>query len=192
MQKIREIEFKRLVSRPVFRALMTRFGVAPSDAVAQVNYYFDTPDLALMRAGMALRIREKGGRFGATLKVRERGAAAEYALEPLTRKQFHAIRRNGVAGLAWEPRLRAAGIDPARIGYRGRLRTLRILVPWEGGEICLDDNRYGRRRDYELEYEVVNARAGRRLFLKLLAEFGLEPDPHPVSKSHRALEGGGR
>jgi uncharacterized protein YjbK len=192
MQKLREIEYKRLVSRPLFLALMKRFGVGVSDAVEQVNHYFDTPDLALRRAGMAMRIREKGGKYGATLKVRERGAAAEFELEPLTRSQFLRIRRQGVVGLDWTPRLKAAGIDPAAVGYRGFLKTRRIVVPWEGGEICLDDNRYGRRRDYELEYEVVDARKGRRLFLKLLAEFGLEPDPHPVSKSHRALEGGGR
>lgn len=190
MQKIREIEFKRLVTRPVFRALMARFGVTPADAVKQVNYYFDTPDLALMRAGMALRIREKGGRYGATLKVRERGASAEYALAPLTRSRFLQIRRTGIGGLEWAPRLRAAGIDPAAVGYRACLSTRRITVPWEGGEVCLDDNRYGRRRDCELEYEVRDIRRGRRLFLKLISEFGLEPDPHPVSKSRRAMGGG--
>ena len=31
---------------------------------------------------------------------------------------------------------------------------------------------------------------GKRLFLKLMKEFSLEPDPHPVSKSKRALTAG--
>lgn len=191
MRKIREIEFKRLVPRAVFGALMKRFGVGPADAVLQVNHYFDTPDLALMRAGMAMRVREKEGRFGATLKVRDRGAASEYELEPLTRAQFLRVKRGGIGHLAWAGKLREAGIDPDRVGYRAKLATRRITAAWEGGEVCLDDNRYGRTRDYELEYEVTDARKGRRLFLKLLHEFGLEPDPHPRSKSRRAMGGGG-
>jgi hypothetical protein len=36
----------------------------------------------------------------------------------------------------------------------------------------------------------VDARRGKRLFLKLMKAFNLEPDPHPVSKSKRALTAG--
>ena len=190
MRKLKEIEFKKIVTARVFKALLKRFDVTPADAAEQTNYYFDTPDLALCRAGMALRVREKGGVFGVTLKVGARGYANEYVLAPLTPARFRLLKAGGLERLEWAPLLRAAGVDPARVRCRARLCTRRIVVKWEGGDICLDDSRYGRRRDYELEYEVTDARRGRRLFLKLLAEFDLKPDAKPVSKSARALAAG--
>lgn len=192
MRKLREIEFKKIVPRDVFKALMARFGVTAADAVVQVNSYFDTPDLALSRRGMALRVREKGGTLGATLKVGGRGCANEYELETLTPAEFRRLKRRGVEMPEWAALLERAGVDPAQVRYRCKLSTRRIVVKWRGGEICLDDNRYGRRRDYELEYEVTQARQGRRRFLALMKEFKLQPDPHPVSKSRRALTAGGK
>ncbi len=192
MRKFKEIEFKKIVPRRVFQALMARFGVTPADAVEQTNYYFDTPELTLSRRGMAMRVREKNGAFGVTLKVGGRGFANEFVLEPLTAEAFRRLKAGGVKRPDWVELLRQAGVDPDAVRYRSRLCTRRITVPWEGGEICLDDNRYGRKRDYELEYEVVEARRGKRLFLKLIKAFDLEPDPHPVSKSKRALAVGGR
>jgi uncharacterized protein YjbK len=191
MQKLKEIEFKKIVPRHVFKALMARFGVTPADAVEQTNYYFDTPDLALSRRGMAMRVREKNGSYGVTLKVGNRGFANEYVLAPLTAAAFRRLKAGGVKRPEWRSLLCKAGVDPDAVRYRRRLSTRRIVVKWEGGEICLDDNRYGRKRDYELEYEVVDARRGKRLFLKLMDDFQLEPDPHPVSKSRRALTNGG-
>ncbi len=190
MQTLKEIEFKKIVTRRVFQALMARFGVTPGDAVEQTNYYFDTPDLALSRRSMIMRVREKDGAFGVTLKVGARGFANEYVLAPLSPAEFRRLKAGGVKRPEWIRLIRQAGVDPDAVRFRRRLCTRRIMVKWEGGEICLDDNRYGRTRDYELEYEVVEARRGKRLFVKLLAEFQLEPDLNPVSKSWRALTTG--
>jgi inorganic triphosphatase YgiF len=52
--------------------------LAPGSAAARrtlVSTYFDTPDLALKRAGSTLRVREQEGRFVQTLKTADHGGA---------------------------------------------------------------------------------------------------------------------
>lgn len=68
-----EIELK-LTARPddlpkLKRALVAMSRGAPAEPAALVSTYYDTPDRALARRGMVLRIREKEGRFTQTVKI---------------------------------------------------------------------------------------------------------------------------
>ncbi|HTV88477.1 MAG TPA: CYTH and CHAD domain-containing protein [Stellaceae bacterium] len=92
-----EIELKlaaRARDLPLLARKLRAHARSPADGARFVSTYFDTPDHALARRGMALRVRESGGRFVQTIKADGRGTAT-----PLARGE-------------WEDAITGPGPDP--------------------------------------------------------------------------------
>ena len=65
------IELKVVVPAPEQRATIESIGLDPVEAQPRQAFYFDTPDLALNRAGVVLRARRiQGGRADSVVKLR--------------------------------------------------------------------------------------------------------------------------
>src|SRR5690625_589336 len=62
-----EIEYKNLLTKDEFNLLLANLPF-PKDSQTQINYYFETEDLALRSQSAALRIRKKNGDYQLTLK----------------------------------------------------------------------------------------------------------------------------
>jgi triphosphatase len=57
------------------RALVKMSPTASSSQSRLVSTYYDTPNLALKRRGLSLRVREQGGRFIQTVKTGDPGSS---------------------------------------------------------------------------------------------------------------------
>ncbi len=104
----------------------------------QINYYYDTDDLAMNRLGITCRIREKNGAYTATIKEHACGSA-ECSTE-----------------ISQEARNECDDVLFADKGLKlqGKLTTERLCIPSERGlEIVMDKNTYLGCTDYELEIE---------------------------------------
>jgi len=163
-----EIEFKNLLNKKEFRQLIDYFHVGASKFKTQKNHYFDTPGFSLKKQDSALRIREKNGHYELTLKQ----PAAEGLLETnqdIPEETAYAFLKHnifpdgGIRHLILE-----CGIDPKDFTCFGTLKTDRFEFPYKEGLIVLDHSSYLNQEDFELEYEVTDAKAGKKNFLTLL------------------------
>ena len=144
-----EIELK-FTCAPADLGAVLAAAPAGDDATAElISVYFDTPDLALKKAGASLRVRESGGRRVQTLK---RG-------DGLAREEHEAA----IEGLAPDPKLGplpklvpdGAALKPA---FNVRVLRRQRRVRHEGAEIeiALDQGEVagGRRRSPICEVEL--------------------------------------
>lgn len=104
----------------------------------QTNYYFDTPDLCFHRRGITCRIREKGGKYIATIKEHyENGGNLE---------------RSEIAFGEWDTRF-FYGLG---VSLCGTLHTTRsVIYKDDYCTVMLDKNSYLDVIDYEMEVEYV-------------------------------------
>lgn len=161
-----ETELKLLLAPEVLRRLRRdprikalQVGRASTRRVHSV--YYDTPQQALLRAGLALRLRADGGRWLQTLKTQGRAAAGLHVREewewplPGEALDFGLLATTPEAKLFRGPRLRAA-LGPAF--STGFTRTSLRLAFADGtlAELCLDSGeiRSGRRSVSISEAEV--------------------------------------
>jgi triphosphatase len=153
--------------------------------------YLDTEDWRVFRAGYALRVREKDGRFEATLKglrsARDDVADRRELTEPLPEGKAKALARAGgpvgsrvrdVIGVKPLRRLFDVRTSRERFAVRGRDSTE------EMGELALDEAQFsradGHRRPMiltrvELEAKSRNRAALEALATRLRTECGLQP-----------------
>ena len=151
--------------------------------------YLDTEDWRVLRAGFALRLREKGGRIEATLKsihsARNDVADRREITEPLSGSNAKALAHaTGPVG----SRVRdVAGIKPLRTLFEVRTSRQRFAVRHRNpaadvGEIALDEARFsrgdGHRRPMlltrvELEAASSDSHPLEKLAERLRAECGL-------------------
>lgn len=69
----------------------------------------------------------------------------------------------------------------------GELITTRRLVELPDAELCLDENRYNGKTDYEIEYELKNEKTNLDDFIALLKEVGIRYRPNSLSKYQRTV-----
>ncbi|MBM7702549.1 CYTH domain-containing protein [Metabacillus iocasae] len=166
-----EIEFKNLVTKQEFEQLLSHFKISESDFAAQDNHYFDTRAFSLKDRGAALRIRYKKGRYVLTLKQpHEKGLLETH--ESLTEDEAQAFLHGQaeVTGKISEL-IELMDIDVADLVYFGTLTTQRMETPYEGGLLVFDHSLYLGKEDYEIEYEVTDAKQGKTKFEQLLQSF---------------------
>lgn len=148
-----------------YHVLMCAFS-GKGTAVAQTNYYYDTPELDGNARGITYRIREKNGKFTATVKshcVTGNGGSTEYSGE----------------AQAWDD---ISFFDVPELVYQGFLTTERLIVrSSEHVEISIDKNRYFHFTDHELELEYREGAENEvEKTLRLLADI-LQKNGLPVS-----------
>lgn len=196
-----EVEVKFTVPNGTPLPNLTQIGRLGRESISDLNaLYFDTPDLALLRGGIALRRRSGGSDSGWHLKVRT--ASAEQ------RREVHAP----IAGARPPWSLREAlpsGLREAPLIPVARMITKRREIPVLSDRgrvlatICLDDvdvelsplgpraagdrgPRHISWREVEVELDEDDRRVLTHLS-RVLTKGGLEPAPYS-SKIARALE----
>ncbi|MGE7761042.1 CYTH domain-containing protein [Peribacillus sp. NPDC097895] len=163
-----EIEYKNLLNENEFRQLIDYFQIDVSSFASQKNHYFDTVEFHLKNQNSALRIREKNGHFELTLKQ----PASEGLLETnqdITEETAHAfLNHNTFPDGMIQHLILESGINPKDFTCFGTLQTDRFEFPYEMGLLVLDHSSYVNQEDFELEYEVTDAKAGKKIFQTLL------------------------
>ncbi|MGO1057986.1 CYTH domain-containing protein [Planococcus sp. FY231025] len=177
MTKELEIEFKNMLTQTEYEGLLTHFKRTAEEAETQENYYFDTQDFQLKRKKCALRIRRKGESFECTLKtpapegnyeITDRLPSGQ-AMEMIEGRSFHS------------PEVQAAleelQVNSAKLHMIGKLTTHRTELEIDGGLLVLDHSEYGGKEDFEVEFEVAEAAAGKTRFLGLLQSHTIPERP---------------
>ncbi|WP_285767569.1 CYTH domain-containing protein [Peribacillus sp. SI8-4] len=163
-----EIEFKNLLDKREFVQLIDHFKIDASGFTSQLNHYFDTSGFELKTRSSALRIRAKNERFELTLKQ----PASEGLLETnqaITDEEATAFLKHGTFPKGVILRLLTEeGFDTDAFTCFGTLETNRFEFSYKEGLLVLDHSSYLDQEDYELEYEVTDAKAGKNIFLSLL------------------------
>ena len=150
-------DLRRLRRDPRIKALQQ--GRASTRRVHSV--YYDTPELALLRAGLALRLRSDGGRWLQTLKTEGQAAAGLHLREewewplPGEALDFGLLATTPEAKLFRAPRLRAA-LAPVFTTEFERTSLRLGFADGSLAELCLDSGeiRSGRRASAISEAEI--------------------------------------
>lgn len=176
MQTNLEIEFKSQIDQNTYLKLMQEFNLM-DQTFTQINYYFDTPDDALKKQKITLRIRYKAGKYKLTSKTHHDYGTVEKHLnltEDEAQKMLNEPFNAQMIGLDYEVRKIA------------ELKTIRAKVSYKGGTLFFDKSLYYDNIDYEIEYEVLNKEEGLVIFNNFLKEHNLTYTPI-ISKSKRAI-----
>lgn len=106
----------------------------------QVNYYFDSNDFKMNSQGITCRIREKDGKYKATIKAHKQ-TNRECSIEK-TREVLNQYDDSLFSGMHLE--------------LQGELTTERTILFSDGRcEVALDKNTYLGITDYEMEVEYI-------------------------------------
>ena len=131
-----EIEKKMLLTKQEYECLLRCFGQAHR-SIKQINYYFDTADLAMNAQNITCRVRFKDGKYKGTMK--RHIANSDQSIETDIKV------RNGVIDNDF--------IDMG-LKLQGMLTTERHVILRDSNcEVILDQNDYLGYTDYELEIE---------------------------------------
>ena len=131
-----EYEKKIMLKSEEYHAIIMMYKHAPIEV--QRNYYFDTYDLSMNRKGITCRIREKDGKYKATIKSHD------------TEHPDCNIEESFAEKTEYDPLIfNAFGLE-----QQGELVTKRMLAKEDSFyKIYLDRNTYLGYTDFELEIE---------------------------------------
>lgn len=163
-----EIEYKNLLTNDEFEALLIAFSIKREQFITQVNHYFDTENFSLRDQGCALRIRSKKGQYTLTLKQPHTEGLLE-THQTITEEAAEKIINGDklIHGQVYDI-IKNLGINPEDIVYLGTLSTDRAETIHKNNTLVFDHSYYLGRNDFELEYEVIDAKIGKIAFHELL------------------------
>ena len=165
-----ELEYKVMIDESVYNRMLDFYHLEP---VRQVNYYYNAN-----KPYHAMRIREKEGHYIFTLKVKENNYHREYEFE---------IEKNDIDDPKIIELLQMFHID--KPVYIGSMTTYRSTLEFEKGELCVDKSEYLNKTDYELEYELKDAKIDDfSTFEGILNNFGINYCPSKRSKFKRFID----
>ena len=174
-----EIEFKCLIDKAKYDALIKNFNISKDQIKTQTNYYFDTKDLMLRKKHVMCRIRQKGDQYKITVKTKT---------PDNDNLETHYFLTNEEAKLAIENGLDGKYANyPDKLFNVATLTTNRVCLEYRGGKLFLDESKYGSITDYEIEYEVIDKKNGEIIFDEFLKENNIVRT-NPISKSSRCLK----
>src|SRR5699024_10914739 len=115
----------------------------------QINYYFETEELALKQHNSALRIRKKDGEFMLTLKEPHPKGLLETHV-PLTKNEaFSWINEDFIEKTQITEQLLKLHIPINELRYYGSLKTKRRECLIHNVLFVLDYSEYNDKKDYE-------------------------------------------
>lgn len=166
-----EIEYKTLLTEREYLTLLPDFEMI--SPIQQTNYYIDSPDGAVKKARMSLRIRTFETAAEMTLKVPQAVGNLEYNQELTLADSQKLLKEFILPAGQIHDLLTEAGIALESLIVLGSLTTLRYEMETTIGLMALDKNTYADQLDYELEVEVTDAQEGKENFDHYLAEKGI-------------------
>jgi len=131
----------------------------------------------------ALRIRDIGDKRILTLKVPQKQGVMEYECE-VDSYDFTLL------SLPQELLEALSFLDVKGLKKFASLTTYRSVYETEDAIICLDENHYAKRCDYEIEYEVKREHDSLSTFLSLLREnaiYEFKPAPGKARRMKNAI-----
>jgi uncharacterized protein YjbK len=167
-----EKEFKNLLNREEYEALITAFKLDESEPIKQTNVYFDTPDYKLKGLNSGLRIRMYEDKGEITLKTPIQENEKLETTDDLTLEEakvlvdFHQMKASGNVA----DKLKDLNIATGDLGIIGQLSTIRYEFPGDKGTYFLDKSFYQDQMDYELEFESESLEEGSLAFQNFLKQ----------------------
>lgn len=168
-----EKEYKMMITKQQFEDLKSFYPYNVTNN--QINYYYDSKPSAYAR-GFAIRIRELNGEFIFTLKESVPEGKLEYEF---------VIEKNDINDQKIKNVLDSLHLKD-QLFMIGTLKTIRHIYRDEFGELCLDENHYLQKVDYEVEYELFDHTMDKLdHFINLLKKCNIDYVPNKLSKLKR-------
>lgn len=185
MSQTIEKEFKNLLNKEEYEALITAFNLDETDPIKQTNVYFDTPDFKLKALNSGLRIRMYEDKAEITLKTPIQENEKLETNNDLTLDEAkilidaHQMKASGNVAV----KLKELGIATEDLVIIGQLSTIRYDFPGDKGTYFLDKSFYQDQMDYELEFESETLEEGALTFQDFLNNHGIK-----VRKTKQKIE----
>ena len=165
-----EKEFKNLLNKEEYEALIVAFDLDETEPTKQTNIYFDTPDFKLkgLNSGLRIRMYEDKGEITLKTPIQENEKLEtndDLTLdEAKTLVEAHLMKATGTVA----DKLKGLGIAPGDLVIIGQLSTIRYDFPGDKGTFFLDKSFYQDQMDYELEFESESLEEGALIFQNFL------------------------
>lgn len=182
MEENLEIEFKILLDKKIYDQIINDYSIDTS--YTQTNYYLMHPILSKLK--YSLRIREKNNQYELTLKQPQTTGALETNLI-INKDAKDKILNNKLVHNKVFDLLTEYNLDSTMFNTNHSLKTLRKEIHTPHGLICLDYNCYNNLEDYELEYEVIDYKQGKKAFLNFIEQYNLSYEHNCISKINRLI-----
>ena len=180
-----EKEFKNLLNKEEYEALIVAFDLDETEPTKQTNIYFDTPDFKLkgLNSGLRIRMYEDKGEITLKTPIQENEKLEtndDLTLdEAKTLVEAHLMKATGNVA----DKLKGLGIAPGDLVILGQLSTIRYDFPGDKGTFFLDKSFYQDQMDYELEFESESLEEGALIFQNFLKLHGIK-----VRKAKQKIE----
>ena len=180
-----EKEFKNLLNKEEYEALIVAFDLDETEPTKQTNIYFDTPDFKLkgLNSGLRIRMYEDKGEITLKTPIQENEKLEtndDLTLdEAKTLVEAHLMKATGNVA----DKLKGLGIAPGDLVIIGQLPTIRYDFPGDKGTFFLDKSFYQDQMDYELEFESESLEEGALIFQNFLKLHGIK-----VRKAKQKIE----
>ncbi|NMA90082.1 MAG: CYTH domain-containing protein [Amphibacillus sp.] len=174
MQQEMEFEAKNMLTEQEYNRVLNYFIQDQAQVQTQINYYFETDDLALRHHGSALRIREKNGQYVITLKQPQADGLLETHVKISAEIKDQWIYEQPTRINQLEVILNQLGIDYQTLKYRGKLKTERIELNDDDITYVLDKSYYNGEVDYEIEVEATSLLQANSKLADFLTKYNIE------------------
>lgn len=163
----------------------------PPRVLAQVNRFFDTPDLRLRQSLMNLRLRSENGRVLMTCKRRrgngESGLHTHDEWEEWLPANILDLPTADLVKTLPLPSEACSVIGDSSIVNQGHFSNRRLEWHVGGDLLCLDATDFGVRLDHELEIETSDPAGAHARWSSALATWQISWRPEPTTKFKRFL-----
>ena len=173
-----EIEFKNKLSAKEYYDLLEHFEASEDDYFTQENHYFDTDlwELKGLHAGLRIRVLHDAAELTLKTPLKDHLLETTDSLS-LTESKKLLLENKIISTGQVAKKLRELAIEPNDVHLIGSLITKRFEKKTAKGLFVLDKSFYGKQIDFELEFEVQEAKQGKIDFDTFLKTHHLKKIP---------------